>query len=74
MPQSCNTPPSDQPEKTAVPATTEAPAKPQRQRHQNRPKQAPQKKSEPGVQMSLTDLKKKPIEELIEMAATLGIA
>ena len=75
MPQSCNTPPSDQPEKKAAEATTtnEAPAKPQRQRHQNRPKQAPQKKSEPGVQMSLTDLKQKPIEELIEMAATLGM-
>jgi transcription termination factor Rho len=54
--------------------TSEAQPKPQRQRPpQVRAKLPPSKRSEPGVQMSLTDLKKKPIEELIEMATALGM-
>lgn len=83
MPQSCNTPSS---EKNDTPSTSasaaepkqpgqiEASAKPQRRQYQNRNKQSTSpKKGTPGAQMSLTDLKKKPIDELIEMANELGM-
>ncbi len=83
MPQSCNTPSSEKTETSPKAAATadnkqsepsEPPAKPQRRQHQNRNKQNNHaKKSTPGAQMSLTDLKMKPIEELIEMANQLGM-
>lgn len=83
MPQSCNTPSSEKTEASPKAAATadnkqsepsEAPAKPQRRQHHNRNKQnSHPKKSTPGAQMSLTELKMKPIEELIEMANELGM-
>ncbi len=82
MPQSCNTPSSEKTEASPKAAATadnkqsepsETPAKPQRRQHHNRNKQSHPKKSTPGAQMSLTELKMKPIEELIEMANELGM-
>jgi len=88
MPQSCNTPNETQENPNNAQASTgndsqpgnESPKgsqdgapKPQRQRNYRKPQNTAKKSGEPGIQMSLTDLKKKPIEELIEMAAALGM-
>ena len=73
MSQSCNTPSNTAPETPQE--TPEVAQKPQRRQHTPRAKAAPavKKTGEPSIQMSLSDLKKKSIEELIEMAAAVGM-
>ncbi len=76
MPQSSNTPPTDTPALDIPNDNAEATPKPQRQQRQHTPRPKPpvaKKTGEPSIQMSLTDLKKKSIEELIEMATAVGM-